>query len=232
MIKWIKIFACTCVMFTVISCKSVRKVTSKDNSTTESSRRKAKRKVEFIDGIEITPGSVVKSKHKPATTKSKSIEIDAPTNLPATTKIKDEQANHLQMKYAIMLDTYVENIANLELFNKIEEWWGTRYCMGGHTKECIDCSAFTGIILRDIYKINLPRTAAEQYSATNHIDRSELQEGDLVFFGGRRYINHVGIYLCNNKFVHASTSNGVTISDLDEHYWRGKFAGCGRAVGE
>lgn len=231
MIKWIKILACLCVIVTVATgCKSVRKVTSKDNSTNESNRRKSKRKVEFIDGIEVTPGSVVKSKHKPATTKSKSIEINAPVNIPVATKVKIEETNRLQMKYAIMLDTYIENIANIQLFSKIEEWWGTRYCMGGSSKECIDCSAFTGTILRDIYRINLPRTAAEQYNATNRIDKDELQEGDLVFFGTRRYINHVGIYLCNNKFVHASTSNGVTISDLDEHYWQGKFAGCGRAI--
>jgi len=92
--------------------------------------------------------------------------------------------------------------------------------MGGTTKTCIDCSAFTGTMMRDVYRINLPRTAAEQYTASNRVDRENLKEGDLIFFKAKHgYINHVGIYLHNNKFVHASTSNGVMISDLNENYW-------------
>jgi lipoprotein Spr len=214
-----------------VGCKTVHKITDKDNSTSGNNRKKNTRKLVFMEGIAITPGSVVKSKHKPATTKSKSGEIFVPTNFPTSSKIEVEKAKPLQIKYALLLDTYVENITNIELFNKIEEWWGTSYCMGGSTKSCIDCSGFTGTIIREIYKINLPRTASEQHNASNKIDREQLREGDLVFFKTQKgYINHVGIYLTNNKFVHASTSNGVIISDLNENYWQGKFAGGGRAV--
>jgi lipoprotein Spr len=103
--------------------------------------------------------------------------------------------------------------------------------MGGTTKSCVDCSAFTGAVIRDVYRINLPRTASEQYDASNKVDKENLKEGDLVFFKTKKgYVNHVGVYLTNNKFVHASTSNGVMISDLDENYWRGKFAGGGRVI--
>jgi len=215
----------------MVGCKSVRKITDKDNSTNTANRKKNQRKVVFIDGIEITPGSVVKSKHKPATTKSKPGEIVIPENLPTKSKIELEKVTPLQIKYAILLDTYVENITNTNLYNKIEEWWGTSYCMGGTTKSCVDCSAFTGAVIRDVYRINLPRTASEQYDASNKVDKENLKEGDLVFFKTKKgYVNHVGVYLTNNKFVHASTSNGVMISDLDENYWRGKFAGGGRVI--
>jgi lipoprotein Spr len=140
----------------IVGCKSVRKITDKDNSTNANNRRKNQRKVVFIDGIEITPGNVVKSKHKPATTKAKPGEIVAPENLPTTSKVELEKASALQIKYAVLLDTYVESITNIDLFNKIEEWWGTNYCLGGTTKSCIDCSAFTGTVIREVYKINLP----------------------------------------------------------------------------
>jgi cell wall-associated NlpC family hydrolase len=219
------------LLIEIIGCKSVHKITDKDNSTATNNRKKNTRKVVFIEGIEITPGSVVKSKHKPATTKSKTTEIVVPNNLPKAAKVEPEKASELQLKYAIILDTYIENITNTNLFLKIDEWWGTSYCMGGTTKNCVDCSGFTGNVMRDVYKINLPRTAAEQHNATDKVTKENLKEGDLVFFKTKRgYINHVGIYLCNNKFVHASTSNGVMISDLNEHYWQGKFAGGGRVV--
>ena len=219
------------VLTAVVGCKSVHKITDKDNSSAVNNRKKAQRKVQFIDGIEVTPGSVVKSKHKPATTKTKAEEIAELKEIPKSSKIDIEKVKQLQLKYAIILDTYIENISNISLFNKIDEWWGVNYCMGGTTKDCVDCSGFTGNMMRDVYRINLPRTASEQYTASDRVDRENLKEGDLIFFKTKRgYINHVGIYLHNNKFVHASTSNGVMISDLDEHYWQGKYAGGGRVV--
>lgn len=219
------------LLIILVGCKSVRTITSKDNSTNINHRQKNKRKVEFIEGIEITPGSVVKSKHKPATTKTKT-EIAATTeSIPKIKSIDLTKASKQQLKYAIILDTYIENITNVSLYNKIDEWWGVSYCFGGNSKECIDCSSFTGTVARDVYKINLPRTASEQFVATDRIDKENLKEGDLVFFKTKRgYVSHVGMYLHNNKFVHASTSNGVMISDLNETYWKGKYAGGGRII--
>lgn len=217
------------IVFTGTSCKSVRKVTQKDDSTNTNNRNKKKRKVEFIDDIEVAPGSVVKSKHKPSTTKSVNTIEDIPENLNLnTTKSTIESANKIQLKYAITLNTYVENLSNVKLYNTIDEWMGTRYCYGGNSKSCIDCSAFTGTIFRNVFKIDLPRTAREQYSICTKVKKNELKEGDLVFFNTRGGISHVGVYLHNNKFVHASTSSGVMISDLDDNYWGGKYAGAGR----
>ncbi|MFY7963996.1 MAG: C40 family peptidase [Chitinophagaceae bacterium] len=226
-----RLYILSFLLLGIAGCRTVHKITSKDNSTSSNNRKKNTRKTVFIDGIEITPGSVVKSKHKPATTKTKIGDIEIPTNLPKTSNVEVEKVKPIQIKYALLLDTYVESITNIDLFNKIDEWWGTSYCLGGTTKSCIDCSSFTGTIIREIYKINLPRTAAEQRDASNKINKEDLKEGDLVFFRTKRgYINHVGIYLTNNKFVHASTSSGVIISDLNENYWQGKFAGGGRVV--
>ena len=78
-----------------------------------------------------------------------------------------------------------------------------------------------------LYSLTLPRTAREQYNASRRISRAELREGDLVFFNTVGGISHVGMYLQNNKFVHAS-SGGVTVSDLFDEYWMKKFIGAGR----
>ncbi|HEY8398082.1 MAG TPA: NlpC/P60 family protein, partial [Flavihumibacter sp.] len=110
----------------------------------------------------------------------------------------------------------------------IEEWWGTRYRYGGNTKQGIDCSAFTCNLASSVFGKQLPRTARQQFDAAQKIPAEYLQEGDLVFFNTRGGISHVGVYLRNNKFVHASTSGGVMISDLNEEYFRKRFVGAGR----
>ena len=76
----------------------------------------------------------------------------------------------------------------------------------------------------------MPRTAIEQYKATTHIGKDELKEGDLVFFNTRGGVSHVGVYLCNNYFVQSSSSNGVTVSSLDDSYYSKRFISGGRIV--
>ncbi len=135
-----------------------------------------------------------------------------------------------QFRYAIQLDVPVELLSNTSLYNLIEEWWRTPYRLGGTTKNGIDCSAFVQTLMLGAFAVQLPRTAREQRTASNKIETNELQEGDLVFFNTRGGVSHVGVYLHNNKFVHASTSGGVMISDLNDDYWRRKFIGAGRIV--
>ncbi|TAL43619.1 MAG: NlpC/P60 family protein, partial [Chitinophagaceae bacterium] len=79
-----------------------------------------------------------------------------------------------------------------------------------------------------VYGISLARTARDQYRNSSRISRTHLQQGDLLFFNTRGGVSHVGVYLQNNKFVHASTSGGVTISDLYDPYWLRRFVGVGR----
>lgn len=213
-------------IFFLAGCKSLKKVTAKDGSVSAAkSKRKATKNPTFIDGIEVTPGTAITSKHKTTATKQELYyaDVSSASNI--------EKADWLQLKYSIIMDASVERMTNIPLLKKIEEWWGTKYCMGGNTKNCIDCSAFTHLLMHDVYNIELPRTAAEQYHACDKISTDELREGDLVFFRtGGRSVSHVGVYLTNNKFANASTSGGVLISDLNDPYWRSRFISAGRVV--
>jgi cell wall-associated NlpC family hydrolase len=140
-----------------------------------------------------------------------------------------ESASPLQLKYSILLNTEVEQLQNKVLLESVDEWYGTRYRMGGTTKSGIDCSAFVQAVFASAYGVSLPRTAREQYRVSQRISRTELKEGDLLFFNTRGGVSHVGIYLQNNKFVHASTSQGVTVSDMFDPYYLKRFVGAGRA---
>jgi cell wall-associated NlpC family hydrolase len=137
--------------------------------------------------------------------------------------------NVLAWKYADMLGVIPQAITNFALYKFIDEWYGTRYRMGGNSKRGIDCSAFVQRLYEQVFCTNLVRTAFEQFNMANLVwSTDSLKEGDLVFFRthGNR-ISHVGIYLMNKCFVHASSSRGVMISSLNEEYWSRFYAGAG-----
>ena len=163
------------------------------------------------------------------------IEIKAATNVAvkASTQPSEEVAaiesfSPLQFKYAQLLDVEVESITNHSLYVAIEKWWGTRYRYGGATEKGIDCSAYASTLAHQVYGLVLSRTAREQYANCIKLEKEQLLEGDLVFFNTRGGISHVGMYVGNGYFTHASTSIGVTISSLSETYWSKKFVGGGR----
>ena len=139
-----------------------------------------------------------------------------------------EYASPLAFHYALLLDVEVEKIKNDKLFEYITQWWAVPYRIGGSGMNGIDCSGFVKGIVKNTYQVELPRTSREQADFSTSISKDELTEGDLVFFNTRGGISHVGMYLNNNKFVHASTSNGVIISDLNETYWKKRFVKAGR----
>jgi cell wall-associated NlpC family hydrolase len=141
-----------------------------------------------------------------------------------------ENCTAMQFKYAQLLNVNVESITNLSLFKFIEEWEGTRYRYGGATRKGIDCSAYSGTLLHTVYGFVAARTARDQYESCEKIDRENLREGDLVFFNTRRGVSHVGVYLRNGFFTHASTGAGVTISNLDEAYYSKRYIGAGRVA--
>lgn len=138
-----------------------------------------------------------------------------------------ETASALQFKYALLLDIDIEQAVSLGIFQQIDQWLGTQYRLGGTSRDGIDCSALMQVFFAGLYGVSIPRTAREQHSFSRRIGKGELKEGDLVFFNTRGGVSHVGMYLQNNKFVHAS-SGGVTISDLYEDYWVKHFIGAGR----
>jgi lipoprotein Spr len=172
-----------------------------------------KKSAKFIEAIEFKTASTT----KPRQAVSKNEESAA-----------IETFSSLQFKYAQLLDVDVESLTNLILFKEIEKWIGTRYRYGGATNKGIDCSAYTGTLVHNVFGLVLPRTARDQYANCIKLDKDEMQQGDLVFFNTRGGISHVGLYLGNGYFTHASTSIGVTISNLSETYWSRKFVRGGR----
>lgn len=213
------------IIVTITSCKSVRKSNSSDKTAKTTVKKKSQQKREFINGIEVTLGSTTKTKQKSS---SNPTSTDKKGNEPYISKSEKEKAHYLQLKYAVIIDVPTNKLKNIDLLELIDKWWGTKYCIGGNTQKCIDCSGFTQIFEREIFYTTLPRTSQEQFKESRRVELEDLREGDLVFFGSGRSISHVGVYLQNNKFVHASTSIGVTITDLNDKYWKPKFVGGGR----
>ena len=101
-----------------------------------------------------------------------------------------------------------------------QHWHGTPYRWGGVSRDGVDCSGFVMSVYRDLFDLSLPRTTEEQVRVGQAVLPRALQAGDLVFFRPPGGAHHVGLYLSGGEFAHASTSEGVTISHLDEAYWR------------
>jgi cell wall-associated NlpC family hydrolase len=133
-------------------------------------------------------------------------------------------------KYSSMLDVLPNQISNVMLYRFIDEWYGTRYRMGGTSKSGVDCSAFVQNLYQYVFGLNLLRTAWMQFESSKYISNiNDLKEGDLVFFRIKSSrITHVGVYLKNNFFVHSASSKGVSIASLTNDYWSRYFAGGGR----
>lgn len=124
------------------------------------------------------------------------------------------------------------NDPQMNLLAESSLWLGTPYRYGGTTKRGTDCSGFVGQVFYRVYGKTLGRSADEQASKSTHkVSKGKLKTGDLVFFStGRKSkkINHVGIYLRNGYFIHASTSSGVIVSHLDEKYYKQAWRKGGR----
>lgn len=117
-----------------------------------------------------------------------------------------------------------ENQQTINLLKRhYSKWRGTPYVDGGMSTSGIDCSGFTVLAYRDLFGVKLPRTAGEQAEFGEVVEREDLAPGDLVFFQTGFAKRHVGIYLQDDQFLHASLSRGVTISSLDDGYWRKKY---------
>jgi lipoprotein Spr len=210
------------------SCASLKTAFTGNQSTASSNNSSAvKKETKFLDQIDVPvesskgvkekePAKAVVKKETATARNSYHRESDA------------ENLSALQVKYAVLLNTPAEEVKNKKMFEFIDDWYGTPYRLGGTTKKGVDCSAFSQFLFASVYGSSIPRTAREQYNLTSRISRTELKEGDLIFFNTRGGVSHVGVYLQNNKFVHASTSGGVMISDIFEEYWARKFVGVGR----
>lgn len=118
---------------------------------------------------------------------------------------------------------------NQDLYQAINSWLGVPYKYGGTDRNGIDCSAFVGTIYKQVYGVTLHRSANDMLRDVKLISRAQLREGDILFFtNSKGKVSHVGIYLKDQLFAHASTSNGVSVSSLDNVYWTKHFYKGGR----
>lgn len=113
---------------------------------------------------------------------------------------------------------------NPKLYSSAFNWMGTPYKFGGSSKSGVDCSSFVKGLYGEAYETQLQGTSKGLYSQITAVSQSELKEGDLVFFKIRgNSISHVGLYLRDGYFVHASVKRGVMVNNLSETYYKKYF---------
>src|ERR1700744_5322620 len=145
-------------------------------------------------------------------------------------KEADEQEGLAKDYFSQIMGVALNATSNMKLFHFVYDWIGTPYRFGGHSKKGIDCSAFTKELYSEVFNLDIKRNSRDIFSMVSPVSKTELKEGDLVFFKiHSRSISHIGIYLGNNRFAHAS-SKGVKISSLDEAYYSRYFYKGGRVL--
>jgi lipoprotein Spr/probable lipoprotein NlpC len=135
--------------------------------------------------------------------------VKTPTHSSYRTKHHTKQKHTLSVKSA--------------LYREYKKWKNTPYRYGGNSLRGVDCSSLVQQIYRDALNIRVPRTTKQQAKAGYWVARKRVKEGDLVLFKTGYNTRHSGIYLTNGNFINSSTSNGVTISNLNNPYWRSKY---------
>jgi len=132
-------------------------------------------------------------------------------------------------KYATLIGVSESELKNKKLIQFLDNWYGVPYKYGGADKHGIDCSHLACQMLKDVYDKKVAGTAGDLEKMCDHVKESKLKEGDLVFFKiESKSITHVGVYIANNHFMHASSKKGVMISDLNEPYFKKYYYTAGR----
>jgi len=137
--------------------------------------------------------------------------------------------NHIVNKYAEILRVPKSDVKNVKLYSFIDNWYGVKYRYGGLSKSGVDCSGFCNVLYNQVYNKQIQRTTSQLSKEINKTNKNSLKEGDLVFFHiSKKKNSHVGIYLKNNRFVHASSSKGVIISSLENPYYKKAYSKGGK----
>jgi cell wall-associated NlpC family hydrolase len=128
-------------------------------------------------------------------------------------------------------NTAISNLDQAKMMREISKMMGVSYKLGGLDENGIDCSAYTMTVYRNSLGKQLARSSAEQYKMGIPVESQALKFGDLVFFDTTgEPASHVGIYLGDDLFAHASVSLGVTISSLESYYFKNRYVGARRIV--
>lgn len=141
-------------------------------------------------------------------------------------------SSNFNSTYSKELGVTLNGSEDKKLISCLAEWVGAPYKYGGNTKQGTDCSGMVFSVYKETYNIDMNRSSADQLKNVKEIDKKDLKAGDLVFFkiSGDK-ISHVGIYLGENKFIHATTKKGVMVNDLDEEYYKKYYYTSGRVIG-
>lgn len=122
------------------------------------------------------------------------------------------------------------NATHVSLMQAYRDWKGTPYVLGGSSRRGVDCSSFVRIVFDEYFGVGLPGNTRTQLNAGTGIRRAALRTGDLVFFRTGRKTLHVGIITEGKDFLHASTSSGVMISNLNDYYWSSRYLSARRVL--
>jgi lipoprotein Spr len=152
------------------------------------------------------------------------------TSVEPAAKSQDDDESLAKDYLSQIMGVALSATSNMKLFHFVYDWIGTPYRFGGSSKKGIDCSAFTKELYSEVFNLDIKRNSRDIFSMVSPVGKDELKEGDLVFFKiHSRRISHIGIYLGNNRFAHAS-SKGVAISSLDDAYYSRYFYKGGRLL--
>lgn len=120
--------------------------------------------------------------------------------------------------------------ARVSLMQAYRDWKGTPYRLGGKSQTGVDCSSFVSLIFDDYFGVELPATTRLLLNEGQGVRRTSVRTGDLVFFRTGRKTLHVGIMVEEGEFLHASTSQGVTMSSIYDRYWSNRYLAARRVM--
>ncbi|MDD8017609.1 MAG: NlpC/P60 family protein [Bacteroidota bacterium] len=160
------------------------------------------------------------SSAKPSSASAKTVEPTTPKNIV-----------HESEKPADHASTNADNFEQQKMMDAILAWMGTPYEYGGESKSGIDCSGFTKEIFKESAAMQLPRTTEDQVKLGSPVDADNLKFGDLIFFNTTgQNPSHVGIYIGDDMFAHASVSFGVTLSSMYSSYYKKRYTEARRVI--
>ena len=141
-----------------------------------------------------------------------------------TRKVYKKAPPEFYQQHSEMLGFRLIGTEDPVLIREAAIWLGVPYRYGGMDRRGVDCSGFVFAVYQNAYGVQIPRSTAGQLAGLPKRNRSKARTGDLVFFRiNDRKISHVGIYLGQSYFMHASTSRGVVVNSLDEPYYAPRY---------
>ncbi len=189
---------------------------------TSTPRFSSKEKTRVPEQKKDEPQSRFSSQEVKKEQKKKTTKVDT-TNVE---RIKIEKSDFRKEK-----NEAIEPLDQSRMMREISKYMGVPYVSGGASSQGMDCSGYTMMVYKNAMNIELPRSSAEQYKMGRAVGQSELKFGDLVFFNTTgEPASHVGIYIGDDLFAHASVSLGVTISSLQSSYYSKRYTGARRII--